>query len=176
MTNLKQLTPSQNQTTLVQDRQVMASLPPSVSSRLIELWDGDWNVVGYELEPGADQDDINLAIDLIQVISQPADRKTIIQELTRLHVSTKQRSQEASDTAMQLQVYAEALAEYPADAVIDALRKWHKTHNGQWWPSLKELTDEIDWRNNRAKMIAELQRHNDDNEPLKLITNSIKRI
>lgn len=123
---------------------------------MIENIDGDGNVTGYRLAANVEPYDITEAIRIIEDISQPATKKDIIQALTKLHLKTKQKRQEASDTAMQLQVYAEELAEYPADVVIETLKKW--PNHSPWWPSWKELKGELDWRNNRVLMLRELKK------------------
>jgi hypothetical protein len=92
---------------------------------------------GYSLE----RHDRPLARHLIEEAMRPAARDVLARELARLRALTVSRAADADDTRIIFAVYLDALAEYPADAAVAALRRW--PHDHKFWPALAELADAI---------------------------------
>ena len=118
----------------------MASLPPPVVRSLDSVCDADWHIVGYRWTLPVPEADIATARDLLDGAMQPAPRQLIGRELTRLRAVTVSRNAGTEDQTLILSAYADGLAEYPADAIVDALRHWR----GKFWPALAELWEAIE--------------------------------
>lgn len=80
---------------------------------------------------------------------RPAPRELITAALAKLRVKTVRRADQSSDAAIEAEitVWAEELAEHPADVVISVLADWPDDKaNGarKWWPAWAELKERIE--------------------------------
>jgi hypothetical protein len=123
------------------DRVLEASLRRCVTFSAIRPATDDpyttFSLSGY----GIERQDRALARYLIEEAMRPAARDVLARELARLRALTVSRAADADDTRIIFAVYLDALAEYPADAAITALRRW--PHDHKFWPALAELADAI---------------------------------
>jgi hypothetical protein len=92
---------------------------------------------GYRIEAG----DRSLARELIEEAMRPAPRDVLTRELAKLRALTASRAAAEDDTRVIFAVYLDALAEYPADATLMALRRW--PHEHKFWPAMSELAEAI---------------------------------
>lgn len=145
------------------DLAIVRSLPPSVASALRvnhrdfidPIYGFDSEFVGYDLpREGVVPAELMQARQLVGQHLKPAAGNLIKQELARLRVSTKARTQSADDMAMGFQVLAEECSEYPADVVVWALRGWARSE--VFYPSLAEIRDRLQRgaRRRKALMLA----------------------
>lgn len=129
---------------------VLRSLPSSVTASLREewidrytdgCWDGDFS--GYHFEPLPHPKDLDLARMILSRELTPADPNLVDRELGRLRIVTKSRPQDTMELGLVIGAYAEEVGQYPAAAVEGALRKLGRSQ--VFWPSLKEVIDELDY-------------------------------
>lgn len=146
------------------DRQLLASLPPSVAcalrervvDRTTQAYGFDCEFVGYALDRKIQEDDRIATLARAEAALRPAPAEVVKSELARLKVTTKARAEAAEDLALTMAAYAEYLREYPADVVRDALRWWAR--NEKWWPAWAELKDLLERRVKRRRALAEALR------------------
>jgi hypothetical protein len=114
------------------DRTVMASLPPALTSSLEEKrpWQDDplhsYELVGFRLKHRVPDADLVEARRLLEIACKPADSEVLVRELIKLRALTAPGpgSLGPGEGTATLAAYAEALSEYPADAVLTVLRRW----------------------------------------------------
>jgi hypothetical protein len=82
----------------------------------------------------------------------PAPGPMIAKELARLGMITKVRAEEVDEIKLRMAIFAEEMAAYPADVVVDACRFWGRTE--KFFPSWAELKDLLDVRVKRRKRLA----------------------
>lgn len=132
------------------ERSLMASLPSCVNTALSEhLAEGSYlgpygfNPVtdSFEIERSVEPADLMAAIALVGETLKPAPSRVISDELARLRMATVSRDQAPSIEIM-LDVYADELAEYPVDIVVDGCRSWSRRE--KFWPSVAELREQMD--------------------------------
>ncbi len=111
---------------------------------------------GYDLGPGAELADVSAAVNLVEATLKPCPAAVIGQELLRLKLRTKNRAQSEHELAFQIAIYADDLADYPQDVVVDALRYWAK--NEKWWPAWAELKPLLDDRVERRRALIKVLR------------------
>lgn len=152
-----------NNPTLV-DRSLLASLPPCVTSALVpvrvdhstERYGYDAEIVSYTVG-NAPLEEIKRALWMVEYTLRPTPDAKVKSELARLKVTTKSRAEAGEDLALALAAYAEYLAKYPEDVVVDALRYWAR--NETWWPSWSELKGLLDYRVKKRRALRDaLQR------------------
>lgn len=148
------------------DLAIVRSLPPSIGSALRAIhrdiidpvygWDTEF--VGYELpRAGVVPAELMQARQMVGLHLKPAAGGLIKQELARLRVSTKSRSESADDLVMGFQVMAEECSEYPADVVVWALRGWARSE--VFYPSLSEIRDRLQRGARRRKALMAVLAH-----------------
>jgi hypothetical protein len=106
----------------------------------------------FELEAPVDAEELVRARGLVAETLKPAERPLIADELAKLRLRTKS-SDPPEFLNAQLNLYADDLAEYPADVVVDALRSWGRRET--FWPSAAELIGECDRRVLRRKRLRD---------------------
>lgn len=144
------------------DLAIARSLPPSIGSALRAIhrdiidpvYGLDTEFVGYELSRTVVPAELMQARQMVGLHLKPAAGGLIKQELARLRVSTKSRTESADDLVMGFQVFAEECSEYPADVVVWALRGWARSE--VFYPSLAEIRDRLQRgaRRRKAMMAA----------------------
>lgn len=72
--------------------------------------------------------------------------------LGKLKVMTAARQQQADDIAFQIMVYAEELAEYPADIARHVLSTQYKV--SKWWPAWQEIQSRIEHHGRQRMALA----------------------
>jgi hypothetical protein len=87
-------------------------------------------------------EDRRSALELVDIALRPAPKSLILAELARLRLTTKARPECDDDLRMMAAVYAENIADYPSDVVVDALRNWARYE--RFWPSWAELRKELE--------------------------------
>lgn len=146
------------------DKALVASLPPSIGSRLTTLtrtWNDptygyDFEVVGYQLAPGAPDDDLAVAREMVDHCLQPGSESAIKSALALLRVSTKSRAEVEDDLALGQQVFADELAKYPADVAWSAVLKLARRE--KFYPSLSELRDQLQREGKMRQALAKTLR------------------
>lgn len=102
---------------------------------------GIYEVIGYDIVGTPDPEEVLELLNHVKEMCQPLERRTTIMLLSKLHLMTKQKSQDQADIKLQIAAYAEQLDGFPGDAVQEALEKWPV--RSKWWPSFRELYEEI---------------------------------
>ena len=147
------------------DRELGASLPPSVSSACQAKWNDridskygfDSTFVGFVLKPVPPPEDLAVAAMIIRAACAPASPLLVKSELARLRATTVSRNTDQNDLALTFAAYAEALAEYPADIVTEACRYWSR--HQKFWPALAELLERAESMYEHRKLLAEAVEH-----------------
>lgn len=103
-------------------------------------WDG--RVVNYELTRPLTEAERLHALGRARAVLLPCSRSRLLAELARLRTLTVSRDPGAADLELIFAAYADELADYAEDAIVDVLRGWAKTE--RFWPSLAELTPRLD--------------------------------
>lgn len=108
----------------------------------------DWAVVGYRLTGPIPLAQLTALQTLVAEMLEPCGRETIGREALRCLTLTKSRERDAADLRLFAAALSDELAEFPADVVTTAFRKWARRE--KWWPSLSEIRDqcqfEMRWR------------------------------
>ena len=104
---------------------------------MAERLNNDYEVVGYRPVGAPDQEDLADALRRHEAACRPADTDRIIKDLAALRLSCASRGMSEADIKMQTQVYAHRLSEWPADAVLAALREWPS--RSRWFPTWCEI-------------------------------------
>jgi hypothetical protein len=139
---------------------LLRSLPPLVRSSLEALRPPHedptrtFELVGYRLSGPVPREDLDEAKRLLALASQPVSKETLLNGLVKVRVltSAKQASDD-EELQLSLEAYAEALAEYPGDAVRPVLAAWPRKN--KWWPNFAELVAEIEPRCQRRRFLLE---------------------
>lgn len=142
------------------DQAIVRSLPLSVGSGLRAtyrdfidpVYGFDTEFTGFALAmEGVLPAELMQARQMVGLHLKPAAGGLIKQELARLRVSTKSRSESADDLVMGFQVMAEECSEYPADVVVWALRGWARSE--VFYPALSEIRDRLQRGARRRKAL-----------------------
>lgn len=88
-----------------------------------------------------DRDKFSELRSLLDPAMLPAPHAETVKELARLRALTVARATDMPEMTMVLSAFAEELAEWPADAVLTALRQWPRAN--KFWPTLAEIIAEI---------------------------------
>jgi hypothetical protein len=124
----------------------MTLLPSAVASSLEEKrpWQDDpyhsYELVGYRFKDWVPLEDRAEASRLLEIACQPAPAGVLLRELIKLRALTAPGpgALRPRESELTLEAYVEALGEYPADAVLPALKTWVRKGN-KWWPAFAEL-------------------------------------
>jgi hypothetical protein len=143
------------------DRNLLASLPPSVGSALKAtisefvdpVYGYECEFVGYTLAGSIPSRDRQSALGIVGAALVPAAPAFVRQELARLRAATKARPDPSDDLAMRFQVLAEVCQDYPPDVVRHALRGWAKRE--VFFPALAEIRDELQRTSRRRRALLE---------------------
>ena len=143
------------------ERALVRSLPPSVASRLTERrvdcstaeYGYETKFGGYSCDVGMADSDLAIALETVERALFPCPKEVIHRELLRLKLMAGARTLSEDEVLFQLAIYAEELAKYPEDAVVDALRHWGRTQ--KWWPAWAELKELLDDRVKRRNALME---------------------
>ena len=133
------------------DREIVKSLPPSLSCLIKPKVSREYDLIGYEIDKSATSKDLNAIKEQIEVahadggMSEETKRGYIIKHLTWLYTVTSHREHHATDLTMMLSAYTEELINYPIITIPTAIRAVQK--KSKWFPSLHELTEELDYLN-----------------------------
>jgi hypothetical protein len=130
------------------DKALTASLPPSVKRSLTPKVNHEFDLVGYDLSPGADRDEIASALSIVEAACQPSRSSIVITEIGACFAVTTAREHDEQDITVTLKAMAVGLAEFPEDVIRDACRAYARCH--KWRPSLSELR-EFCWPRFRAR-------------------------
>ena len=152
------------------EKHLEASLPQSIVSSIKPVLSSDYDLLAYTIE-GPDAvfgkwtqmanalqfvDDIKAAIETIEEFSQPASAREIGELITMVYAMTAQRNQDQITMDLAISSFGRKLLEYPADVVRETMTKW--PDKSTWFPAWHDLKNELDWRNNRAKMRSALEK------------------
>jgi hypothetical protein len=114
---------------------------------------------------------------MLQKALEPLPSEQILKELTRLKLKTMARNITTEELSLQLAVYTDDLAQYPADIVVKVLRDWPKQN--KWWPTWHELVNEMEWRTNGRQYKLDALVKGPSNASAKyndIINQAVKRI
>ena len=163
----------QSQSVVDTERNLQASLPPSVVSSLDAVVDADFNVVAYTIDGPCPVDDINAAIAAIDAASQPMPARALGMLIAEVFSLTKRKKDDQITLDLVVEAYGSRLEQYPADIVHEVLSKW--PDQSMWWPSWHELKQEIDWRNSRAKIKAALEKKLAPDRTQSIINEAVRK-
>lgn len=116
------------------------SLKPLATSSLRCVTGPDYELVGYELVGPLEAGMLARLTKLADAITKPAGAELVAKAAHKCLLVTKSRDHSAEDVRLMVTVFAGDLAEFPADAVETAFRKWSRRE--KWWPSLSEIREE----------------------------------
>jgi hypothetical protein len=132
-----------------------ASLPRSIATALTfrpytPEFDADQllglNMMEIRFNPTAaapSQEDLAAGLRVVEASLKAGGPEACLAATMRMRVSTRQQQTVAQDAKLMLIVYAEKLANYPADAVAAACEKWLET--SPWWPAIAEILPYCEW-------------------------------
>lgn len=83
----------------------------------------------------------------------PMDSSKIDILIAKLFTKTAQKRADQITLDMAIEFYLEDLEKYPADILQDAVQTWIK--NNKWWPTMFDLTEQMDWRTDQRRAILE---------------------
>ena len=169
----QQLIQRQSQSVVETEHNLQASLPPSVVSSLDAVVDRDFNVVAYTIDGPCPVDDLTAAIAAIDAASQPMPAKALGMLIAEVFSLTMRKKDDQITLDLAVEAYGSRLEQYPADIVHEVLSKW--PDQSMWWPSWYELKQEIDWRNNRAKIKTALEKKLTPNRTQSVINQAIRK-
>jgi len=98
---------------------------------------GAYLAIGYRIVSCTKPESVVLARDQLAAAMVPPHPKQLVMELTQLWSLTAHKSHSDQTLDLLLEAFAAKLEDYPADAVIEALRQWPE--NNKWWPTWAEL-------------------------------------
>ena len=132
------------------DQTLEASLKQHVATSLVpdrvsctDAHGYDERLRGYRVRGDlADAESLQEALMAYERACLPAPDDRIVQELTKLRMKTAAKATDTETLELQQAVYAEELAEYPADVVLYVLRTQPKI--SKWWPAWGELAERLD--------------------------------
>ena len=93
------------------------------------------------------------ARNIVQASLAPAPDAVIVKALAELSMLTKARDGGAEAEETRIALYAQKLAEYPADAVVAVCREW--ANKETFWPSWAELYARLEARIEPRRMMLE---------------------
>lgn len=91
------------------------------------------------------------SIAALERASRPGGFELATVQLAKLRAKTATRSADGGDQHLIGQAYAEELAEFPSDVIVEACRRW--ADGNRWWPAWADLKRECDRLS--AKRLAE---------------------
>lgn len=132
------------------DRALEASLPPSVKTSVLEIWTDkgnaqtgwDGELTGIQLTKPMPISDLKLAAETVRKSMARMHPSEIQKGLARLRVLTKVRAETTDDIRLSLAIYADEMANYPADVIRYVIKTQPKII--PWWPAWSELSERLD--------------------------------
>ena len=112
--------------------------------------DGQFEIGPMMVEIGPDAD-LAAITATVEASCAPAKEVDVVRALTRLVMTT---AAQGGWNAAKLSAYSEILAEYPGDAVMDTLTKWHK-RGSKWFPTVPELVEVIEIKARRRLRVRD---------------------
>lgn len=115
--------------------------------------DGQFEIgpMTVDLGPEADLPAIR---SMVEEACRPAPLRDTVEALTRLALVTAHQSPWTEAT---LSAYADLLADYPGDAVLDVVQNWHK-RGSKWFPTGPEIVESVEIRARRRLRIRDALR------------------
>lgn len=103
-----------------------------------------------------DERDRAQALTAVEFSLRPATENALAAALYELRVVTRGRvNREASEDEAEALIWIERLRQFPADIVIDTLRRWPTRPDGQWWPTWHDVEKALSAATVPRKMLAE---------------------
>lgn len=130
------------------DKALVAALPQPVALRLVSKTNSEFDLVGYNLRPGAMPADLGAALALVEDACPTSSGKMIVQELAKVMAVTISRTRDDLDEEVAYVTMASMLTEFPPDVIKGACAAWMKCE--KFRPSLAELR-EYCWVRFRAR-------------------------
>ncbi len=152
-----------NQLTAPAKGNVAVLLPPSVASSLRETVNNDFLVTGYTVAGKPPDQDLRDAIKTLDGLCSPASSQEIGMWIATLYALTKQRGEDQIGLDLAVEAFGSRLEKLPREAVKAALETWPE--KSTWWPSWKELKDEIDRADVAGMMRQAIYRALDKKQP-----------
>lgn len=132
--------PETNQASLEQSLTALLGAMPEkeLGQRTDPEYGATFYVKSFKLPDSITYEQASQALKMVSLAMEPLPAKEMARELSALRSACATRSN-AEDIAWASSVYAERLADWPADAVMYALRRWPE--KSKWWPTWKDLQD-----------------------------------
>lgn len=130
---------------LATETALRAGLPRSLSSTLREVQTSTFpgeheakiQFLRFELPVLAPSPDLSQALILVKRSLMPMSTREAVRLLGRIKAKTRRRTESDADIITQINVYAEDLADYPADVVRYVLHDW--ADDNDFFPTWAEL-------------------------------------
>jgi hypothetical protein len=126
------------------DRAVMHSLPPSL--KWANKLSKDFDLLAWKVE--GTLEDLRTAESSLTAMLEPLSPDIVARGIAELIALTAPPKD--TDPKIMAIAYQKRLAEYPADAVIYALREW--PNQSKWFPAWAELRDMLEYRTHDRKL------------------------
>lgn len=138
------------------DDSLLAALPPTLR-RLTSLTytsDNERNGVQVRDIASVSTEELRSALALVGRCLKPTPAKFIVEQMAACDLVTKARAEHEGDTAARAAIFAEDLAEFPADVVAEAFRYWRRTE--KWSPTVSDIRERC-WRKASVRVMAKFR-------------------
>lgn len=138
------------------DKALIASLPPTLSTRVSTATNADFEAIGVEIANIASvpTEDLRAGLALVQRCLRPTPAAFIAKQMAACDMVTKARPEHAMDTKARITIFVDDLSEFPADVVAEAFRWWRRTE--KWSPTVADIRERC-WRYASVRKSAELK-------------------
>ncbi len=128
-------------------------LPQSVISSMKLSWSKGYDkILAIKMMAKIPDNDIARALKTFEKWAQPADLSDVVNLLGELRLLTiRPNNLSADDLKIQIKLYARKLMSFPAVEVVKILEK--QPSRNQFWPSWREVEDEINYKYLQHKKI-----------------------
>jgi hypothetical protein len=133
------------------DKDARSSLKPALGSCLEPHHNPEWDTIRFDITGQVKKADLIEARQVILDHWPVPDRQLIAQAMLKLRALTASRNTGDLDLDLTLEAYAEKLAEYPADAVVQALNE--APDRSTWFPAWHELKVRLDYLTENRRLI-----------------------
>jgi hypothetical protein len=150
----------------IRDDNPLALLPPQLASSVVPMSreiintnDGQFDgevFIGYDLPAELDAAQARTLLERFESALPPVTIERLAAELTRVRLLTKGRNLDETDAELTVQAFAEELAEYPGQLVIEVLRYWPRSR--QWFPTWQEFQELLRLKGGRMLAMIEALR------------------
>ena len=133
------------------DKDARNSLKPALALCLEAQYSPEWDTTRFDITGQVKKADLIEGRQAILDHWPEPDRQLIGQAMLKLRALTASRNTGDLDLDLTLEAYAEKLAEYPADAVVQALNE--APDRSTWFPAWHELKIRLDYLTENRRLI-----------------------